>query len=384
VAEIALALVLLIGAGLMVRSFEKLISVNPGFELERVLTMHVFTSPSKYGDDRKRSQYLEQAITEVRNVPEVQAAGSVHFLPLTERVSGSCFARVGQPPPGPGSSSPGAQFLVISSGYFRAMGTAMLSGRDFSERDRFGSPSVMVVNHAFAEKFFPGENPIGQRLNLCWTIRSPVEIVGVVADARQTELQTAPRPTIFLANPQAPMYFATLVVRATNDPRQITRAVEAAIHRIDPEQAISGVQTMEDVFSDSVAQPRFQLVLLLIFAGIAVVLATIGVFGVVSYSVSRRTQEIGIRVAMGASGADVASMVLREGLLLAGVGVLIGLAGALALTRVLTSLLFEVTPTDPVTLASVSCLIFVVAAVAAFLPARRATRVDPMTALRYE
>jgi len=382
VAEMALALLLLVGAGLLMRSFARLISVNPGFTTEHLLTMEMFTSPAKYGDLQKRSQYMERVLDEVRSVPGIQAAGSTHFLPLTGLVSGSCFALA--PGPEPNTSSPGSDFLVISPGYFRTIGTPMLSGRDFGDRDRFGTPSVLVINHAFAERFFAGQNPIGKKLNVCWTVPNPVEIVGVVADARQTELKVAPQPTIFLANAQGAMYFARLVVRARNDPRQMAHAVEAAIHRIDPDQGISDVQTMDEIFSDSVSRPRFQLVLLLVFAGIAVLLATIGVYGVVSYSVSQRTQEIGIRVALGARSSDVSRLVLSEGLLLGGLGVAVGLAAAVASTRVLRSLLFEVTPTDPVTLGAVAGLLLVVALAATLLPARRATKVDPMVALRYE
>jgi putative ABC transport system permease protein len=382
ITEVALALLLLTSAGLLMRSFARLTSVNPGFQPDQLLTMQMFTSPAKYSDDRTRSQYLERILSEVRRLQGVQAAGSVHFLPLTGMISGSCFAPA--PGPQPDVSSPSAQFLVISPGYFRAMGTPMLSGRDFDERDRFGSPSVAVVNHAFAERFLAGQPAIGKHLNVCWSVPNPAEIVGVVADARQAALQAAPRPTIFLANAQAPMYFARLVVRARTDARQLTRSVEAAVHRVDPEQALSDIQTMEDVVSDSIAQPRLQLLLLAVFAGLAILLATIGVYGVVSYSVSRRTQEIGIRVALGAGRADVSRLVLREGLLLGGLGVALGLAGALACTRVLRSLLFEVTPTDPVTLATVACLLLAVVAAATLLPARRATKVDPMVALRYE
>jgi len=382
IAEIALALLLLVGAGLLMRSFDRLISVNPGFAMEHLLTMEMFTSPAKYGDLQKRSQYVERVLDEVRSVPGVQSAGSTHFLPLTGFVSGSCFAQA--PGPEPNTSSPDAEFLVISPGYFRTIGTPMLSGRDFSAGDRFGTPSVLVVNLAFVKRFFAGQNPIGKKLNVCWTVPNPVEIVGVVADARQTELKTAPQPTIFLPNAQGPMYFARLVVRARNDPRQMARAVQAAIHRVDPDQAVSDVQTMNDIFADSVARPRFQLVLLLVFAGIAVLLATIGVYGVVSYSVSQRTQEIGIRVALGARSADVSRLVLREGLLLGGLGVAVGLAAAVASTRVLRSLLFEVTPTDPVTLGAVAGLLLAVALSATLWPARRATKVDPMVALRYE
>jgi len=382
VAEIALALVLLVGAGLLMRSFARLTSVNPGFATEHLLTMSMFTSPAKYEDKQKRSQYLEHVLAEVRSVPGVLAAGSTHFLPLTGMTSASGFSPA--PGPEPTVSSPSADFLVISPGYFQVMGTPMLDGRDFGPQDRFGKPSVLIVNHAFVQRFFAGQNPLGRRLNVWWSIPNPAEIVGVVADARQTELKEAPHPTIFLANPQAPMYFARLVVRARNDPRQMARAVQAAIHRVDPDQAVSDVQTMDEVFSDSVSRPRFQLVLLLVFAGIAVLLATIGVYGVVSYSVSQRTQEIGIRVALGARSSDVSRLVLREGLLLGGLGVAVGLAAAVASTRVLRSLLFEVTPTDPVTLGAVAGLLLTVALTATLWPARRATKVDPMVALRYE
>jgi predicted permease len=385
VTEIGLALLLLVGAGLMLRSFARLISVQPGFEPERVLTMNVFLSPARftYSDKRSRSQYIEQILTEVRGVPGVRAAGSIHMLPLTGRVSGSCFGRVSEPPPSP-ASSPSADFLVISPGYFQAMATPMLSGRAFGEQDHFGSPSAIVINDAFSKRVFPGENPIGKRLNLCWTIPNPAEIVGVVANARQKELANAPQPTIFVANAQAPMYFATLVARAASDPRQIARSIESAVHRVNPEQAISDVQTMDEVFSNSVAQPRFQLVLLAVFAGIAVVLAGVGVYGVVSYSVTQRTQEIGVRVALGARRSDVAGLVMREGLLLAVMGLAAGLAGAFALTRLLETLLFEVTPTDPATLVSVSVLLLLLTLVAIVVPVRRAMKVDPMVALRYE
>jgi putative ABC transport system permease protein len=381
VAEIALALLLLVGAGLLMRSFSRLISVNPGFATEHLLTMEMFTSPVKYEDNLKRSQYVERVLDEVRSVPGVQSAGSIHFLPLTGDVSGSCWAPA--PGPEPNTSSPSSDFLVIGPGYFRTIGTPMIGGRDFGPQDRFGTPSVLVVNHAFAARFFASQNPIGKKLNVCWTVPNPVEIVGVVADARQTDLKDAPQPTIFLANPQAPMYFARLVVRTRNDPRQLARAVQAAIHRVDPDQAISDVQTMDDIISDSVARPRFQVELLMVFAGIAVLLATIGVYGVVSYSVTQRTQEIGIRVALGARAGDVSRLVLREGLLLGGLGVALGLAAAVACTRVLRSLLFEVTPTDPATLGAVAGLLLAVALAASLLPARRAAKVDPMAALRY-
>jgi putative ABC transport system permease protein len=383
VAEVALALLLSVGAGLMLRSFARLISVDPGFSPDHLLTMHIWTSPAHYHDNLKRSQFFDRVLAEIRNTPGVQSAGSTHFLPLTERMSGSCFSYADQPAPSP-ADSPSAQFLIISAGYFQAMNTALLSGRDFDDRDRFNSRPVALVNHAFVDRFYSGQNPVGKQLRVCWTIEKPVEIVGVVADARQAQLQDAPEPTIFLSNSQAPMYFATLVVRATGDPGRMARSTEEAIHRVDPEQAVSDIQSMQTVFSDSVSNPRFQAILLLVFAGLAVALAMIGVYGIVSYSVSQRTNEIGIRVALGARAADVARLVLREALTLAGIALLLGLAGSLALGRVLQSLLFEITPTDPATFASVCFLVLTISALAAILPARRATRIDPMVALRYE
>jgi predicted permease len=383
VAEVALALLLSVGAGLMLRSFSRLISVDPGFSPERLLTMHIWTSPARYHDDLKRSQYFDRILTELRSAPGVRAAGSTHFLPLTEKISGSCFSPSDLPAPTP-AESPSAQFLIISSDYFRTMGTPIMAGREFDARDNFNSQPVAIVNHAFAERYFPDQNIFEKRLSVCWTIEKPVAIVGVVADARQAQLQQVPTPTIFLSNSQAPMYFATFVVRATGDPRQIARSAEAAVHRVDPDQAVSDIQSMETVLSDSVSSPRFQAILLVVFAGLAIVLAMIGVYGIVSYSVSQRTNEIGIRVALGARSADIVRLVFGEALTLAGIALGLGLAASLALSRVLETLLFEVTATDPITLASVCCLVLVVSAVAALWPARRAMLVDPMVALRHE
>ena len=383
VAEVGLSVVLLVGAGLMLRSFHRLITVDPGFRVQHVLTMQMFTSPAKYLDNRKRADYFADILNQIRAVPGVQEAGSVHFLPLQEQMSGSCFARADEPPPTP-STARDAAFLVVSPGYFQAMGTPLLSGRRFDPRDRFGARSVVIVNRQFVERFLAGRDPIGQKLNLCWPVRNPVEIVGVIADARQTELQTSPEPTIFIDNLQASMFFAQWVVRTTGDPARMARAVEAAIHRVDPDQPVTHVQTMEQVFSDSVAQPRLQLILLLIFGGIAGLLATVGIYGVVAYSVAQRTREIGIRVALGAQRADVSRMVLHEGAILALSGIGMGLAGALALTRVMRRLLFETAPTDPMTLACVAIGVTLIVLLATLIPARRAAQVDPATALRYE
>jgi putative ABC transport system permease protein len=382
ITEIALSLVLMAGAGLMLRSFAHLLAVNPGFVSDHVLTMNLFISPAKFSDAKKRALYVDQVLSEIRNVAGVQAAGSVHFLPLTGQMSGSCFSRIGEPLVA--SSSPGADFLIITPGYLRAMRTPLLAGRDFGPRDTFRSPSVVLVNQAFATKYFSKENPIGQKLNICWTVKSPAQIVGVVSDSRQTELQSPPHPTIFLDNSQAAMYFANVTVRTREDPRQMARSVLAAIHRVNADQAVSSVRTMDDVLSNSVARPRLQFVLLATFAAMTVLLATVGVYGVLSYSVVQRTQEIGVRLAVGATSTNILRMVLKEGLGLLAIGTALGISAALLLTRLLRSLLFEVQPNDPLTLISVTAILTAIALVATLIPARRALRVDPVIALRYE
>ena len=385
VAEIALALLLSVGAGLLLRSFHRLTAVDLGFSADHVVSMSISMSPVKYDSDEKQARYMERLLAEIRGTPGVRAASTTDFLPLaSDLVSGSCFA-IGAEPPVNEATAPGSQFLIISSGYFDTMGTPFRSGRDFNERDKLKSPAAAIVNQAFVSRFFPNGDALGKQLNVCWGVANhPVQIVGVVADSRQTKLRDAPGPTIYLANTQAPLSGGTFVVRAAAEPQQVLRSVEAAIRRVDPDQAVTEPRTMGRVFSDAASDARFQLVLLVTFAALAITLAMIGVYGVVSYSVGQRTHEIGIRMAMGAATSEIRKMVMREALLLAGVAVAIGVAGALALTRVMESLLYETTPTDPATLAASSVTILLVAAAAALLPARRAVRVDPLVALRYE
>jgi len=380
--QIALALVLLIGAGLLTRSFARLISVQPGFAIEHELAMGMFPSPIIL-NPRERSQYFEKILAEIRNVPGVEAASSIHFLPLEENFSGSCFSPPTDPLPPP-TAQPGAQFLVVGPGYFTTTGLRIEDGREFTDRDRFGTPSAIIVNRAFVRRYYPGENPIGKKLVVCWTLPNPAVIVGIAGDARQTELGAAPEPTIFVPNLQAPSFFATLVIRTRTEPDQLAQAVVAAIHRVNSNQAVSNVRTLKQVFNDSVGRPRFQVLLMLIFAGVALLLAAIGVYGVVSYSVAQRTPEIGIRVAVGATRGDIARLVLQEGLLLAAIGAGAGLAGALVMNRFLRALLYETAPTDSTVFAAACGLLLVVAAIAIAIPLRRATRVDPIAALRHE
>jgi len=279
--------------------------------------------------------------------------------------------------------APNADFLIVSPRYFAVMRIPMIAGRDFNEHDRMGTEPGIVVNEAFARRFYPNEDPIGKRLNLCWNVPEGA-IIGVTANARQTDLTVAPSPTIFLDQAQTPMYFSALVVRTALPPAAMARAVEDAVHAVDPDQAISHVETMEDVVAESVARPRLESVLLGIFAAIALVLAIIGLYGVLAYVVTQQTREIGIRMALGADSSRLVRDVLGHGLGLMLAGIAAGLVLALALTRYIGSLLYDVRPVDPPTFVAVCVVLLSAGLLASWLPARRAAAVDPMRSLRWE
>lgn len=381
--EVALSLVLLAGAGLFLRSFARLVSVDRGFRIDHILTMRMFLSPGRYLDDSRRAQYVETILDRVRELPGVEGASSAHFLPMTGDVSGSCFTRSDRPKP-PAGLAPVANFLIVSPGYFSVMGIPLLSGRDFNPHDIFQSSHVILINQAFARQFFPNEDPVGKKLDLCWGEFNWGVIVGVTANARQTELAETPKPTIFLDHAQAPMYFASLVVRTSLPPSAVVSPIERAIHTVDPNQAVYKVESMEQVVSESVARPRVESSLLAIFAGIALVLAAVGLYGVLAYSVSQRTQEIGVRVALGAEPSQLIRDVVRDALKLVLPGIVLGLVVAFTMTRFLRSLLYEIKPGDPWTFTAVTVGLILVALIAAYVPARRASSIDPLTALRYE
>jgi putative ABC transport system permease protein len=382
VVEVALSLVLLAGAGLLARSFLNQIGVSRGFRIDRILTMRMFFSPGRYWDDRRRGRYVDEIVHRVRGLPGVEAASSVNLLPMTGVVSGSGFRRMDRPEPAPGTQ-PTADFVVVSPQYFQVMGIPLEHGRDFDEHDTMATEPAVVVNRAFADKFFPGENPMGKRLGLNWNVTHGV-IVGICANARQTSLVVAPQATLFLAQAQGPMYIGALVVRTRLAPLAMARAVQEAVRTVDPEQEISDVESMEQVVAQSVARPRLESVLLAIFAVLATVLAAIGLYGVLAYSVTQRTREIGIRMALGADRSQLVRGVVRDafGLMLA--GLVAGLAASLVLTRLLASLLYEVKPTDPPTLLAVCGLLLLVGVCAAWIPARRVAAVDPVRSLRWE
>jgi putative ABC transport system permease protein len=383
VAEVALSMVLLISAGLMIRSFSKLANVDPGFDAPHVLSM----SLAPWGRFKASAQMVEftrQALDKIRALPGVEAAGTTHFLPLSGMGSATGFWRADQPAPEPGTGAV-TEVACVLPGYFAAMGISVQRGRVFDDRDREGAVETVVLNRTAARLVYPNEDPVGKPLAVQWGHpERPYEIIGVVGDIHQRNLDQAVKPGVFLSMAQAPTTPLVFVARAHGDPRQLANAMQAQIHSLDRDMPISDVKTMDEVVSESVAPARFNTVLLGGFAGLALVLAGVGIFGVIAYSVSQRTKEIGIRRALGAGTAGVLRLVMLQAMALTAAGVVVGIAGAFAVTRLLQTLLFGVTPTDAATFIGVAILLGVVALVASYIPARRATRVDPMVALRYE
>jgi putative ABC transport system permease protein len=392
--EFALALVLLVGAGLMMRSFIALRAIDPGFDPKNVLTMVVSVTGSKEAPPGERALFYRQLLEAVRSLRGVQAASAINHLPLAGDIWGWPFNVEGRPRPRPGET-PNAAYRVVFPGYFRTMGIPVLRGRDIAESDDLRAPGVVVVNEWLARRYWPNENPIGKRI----TLDDPKEsaswltVVGVVKDAVRKNWAAAPEEEIYLPylqnryyleNPGAHVAYLTLVVRSSADPAAMAPAIRDVVWSFDRNLPVSEVQTMERVVADSTAEPRFNLLLLAAFAAVAVILAAVGIYGVMSYSVSRRTHEIGIRIALGAERADVVRLVVGQGMLVALAGAGAGMAGALALTRLMASLLYGVRTTDPPTYLAVAFLLGGVALAASYLPARRATRIDPLTALRYE
>jgi putative ABC transport system permease protein len=384
VAEIALSLVLLIGAGLMIRSFARLMSVDAGINAQNVLTLDILLPRAKY-DSPRQAAFFEQIIERMKALPGVESAGAVYPLPLSGGEEGSGFQIEGQPPPAPGQSrSSGPRW--VSSDYFHTLGVTLLKGRAFTSQDGSAAPRVMVINEAMARSFFPDTDPLGKRIAFNSTDGAPNwrEIVGVVKDVRHRALDADPRPEMYFPFTQFPLAFMTVVLRTSDDPRALIAAARSQVLALDKDQPISNIHTMEELVANSTAQRRFNMLLLSIFAVLALVLAAVGIYGVMSYAVTERTHEIGVRLALGAPRREVLKLIVGQGMLLTGIGVALGLAGAFALTRLMTTLLFEVSATDTVTFVGITMLLAFVAFSACYVPARRATKVDPMVALRYE
>ncbi len=382
VAEVSLALVLLVGAGLLVRSMARALHVELGFNPDRLLTMQMMPPNSNYEMARLRI-FLDQCLVRVSALPGVDSAAITHALPIDGSQWNTLIHAADKPVPQPGEF-PISEFTPISTNYFEAMGIRLLQGRWFNSTDSANSPTVAIINETLARRIWPGEDPIGKRVR--WgrpEIYTPwLEVVGVVADVKSYGVERVTPLQTYVPFVQMPPTNFWLVVRTTGEPLQAVSAVEDAVHSIDKDLPVFSIRSMDQLLVNSLGQRRLMLVLLVSFAALALLLATIGIYGVISYSVRQRTQEIGIRMALGAQRRDVLKMILIEGARLSLLGVVIGMGAALALTSWMESLLFEVRPTDPLTYTLIAVVLSLVALFACYLPARRATKVDPMVALR--
>jgi len=384
IAEVAVAVLLVTGAGLMLRSFILLNQVDPGFRPERLIAFRMLiATPLDEHWREHRAARVEQMLERIRALPMVTSASSIHLLPLSGSQSGSGYWRADRPTPTPGSGT-GGDVSIISDGYFRTMGIPMIAGREFEPRDRMEAPQVAILNQTAAQLIFPGENPVGQHLKADWFPIRVAEVVGVAADVRHNGLDVTPEPCLFLAQAQVGNGWASLVIRTASDPASAIAAVKEQMRAAAPNQGVQDVNTMEQMIASSLARPKLQVVLMAIFGAVALALACVGVFAVVSYSVEQRMREMGIRLALGAAPLSILRLVLGEGLSLASAGILVGLLAALALTRYLATLLYTVRPTDPLVYAGVTILLAMAAAAGCYVPARRATRVDPAVVLREE
>jgi len=394
VSEFALAIVLLIGAGLMIRSFAALQSIDAGFDPRHVLSMVVSVNGSPEAEPARRAAFYQRAIERVRALPGVEAAGAINHLPVGGDVWGRSFIIEGRPVPKSGDE-PGTVYRVVTPQYFQTMRLPILRGRDITEHDNLSAPGVVIINDYMARKHWPGEEAIGQRISLGDVSSTPkrewLTVIGVVKNAVIDDWNDTPFSEIYLPYAQRPDYlesragaytYLTLVVRTAGDPAALAPGAREAIWSIDKSVALSDVKTMEAAIGRAVARPRFQLTLLTAFAVVALLLAAAGIYGVMSYAIARRTHEIGLRMTLGAQRGDVLRMVLGQAMLRVGVGTAVGLAGALALTQLMSTLLFGVRPTDPLTFGVVSIVLIGAALLASYVPARRATRIDPMVALR--
>jgi len=384
VAEVALTIVLLVGAGLLVRSFLKLQEVRLGFDPRSMLTLRVSLPGPRYEDKARRQAFFQQALQGLASLPGVESVGAINHLPLMDYTLAGRLSAEGASG-SQGAKNVSAQIGLVSEGYFRTMGIPLREGRAFVESDEAESPKVVIVNETLARRLFPGESPVGKRVKTPVSGKEPATVVGVVGDVRHRGLDKDVSPEVYAPYRQNPLSSSmSFAIRSRTEPASLANASRSEILKIDPGQPVYDVMAMEERLSKSVASRRFNLALLSVFALVALALASIGVYGVIASAVSQRTHEIGIRVALGALKGDVLGMIIRQGMALVGVGVLIGLIGAFALTRVMRNMLYSIGATDPVTFVAVTVILVGIALLACYIPARRATRIEPVIAIRRE
>jgi putative ABC transport system permease protein len=385
VAEISLAIVLLVGAGLLIRSFFRLQQVNPGFQPRNLLVMQLSLPRFKYSAVEQQDQFYQQLLAELRTLPGVQKASAVSVLPMSGDNQSGSFAIEGRQV-AENESMPHGDRWTATSDYFETMSIPLIRGRLFTDHDRSDTAGVAIIDEALAQKYWPSEDPLGKRISFEGGRANPKwrEIVGIVGHVKHKGLEGESRAQYYYPYSQRPTSDMFLVVRSSTEPSSLVGAVRATIAARDKDLPVYRVTTMDQLVSDSLAQRRFAMFLLGVFAGLALVLAVVGIYGVMSYMVAQRTHEIGVRMALGAQISDVLKLVLGHGMVLVLIGVALGLAGAFALTRLMSALLFGVSATDPITFTGVSVILAGVALIACLVPARRAAKVNPMVALRYE
>jgi putative ABC transport system permease protein len=391
IVETALAFVLLTGAGLLIRSFQELQRVNAGFDSANVLTAGLPLSPTRFKDGDQAVSQFKRILEGVGSIPGVRDAAITAVLPLRGWSYGMPFLIEGKPFKDRANRE-ACFFKMVSDGYFRALGIQFRKGRGLSERDVKGSPPVAVINETMAKKYFKDEEPVGKRILVQEIVfgkpelgpEIPWEVVGVIADEKIGGLDDNKSAGMYISYAQSATSFMNLVVKGSVNPETLQQAIRHEVQQVDRDQPLTDIRTMEQIKTESVADNRLRTTLLGVFAGIALLLAAIGIYGVISYSVAQRTHEMGVRLALGASRGNILGLIIRNGMLLSGIGLVIGLAGAFALTRLLTTLLFGVTATDPATMGGMAALLVAVALLACYFPARRATVVDPLVALREE
>lgn len=381
IVEVALSLILLVGAGLMINSFWRLLNVEPGFDKKNLLSIELSLTSDRYAQESQRGAFYQQLLERVSTVPGVQSAAIVNHPPFSGRRGIGAFKIEGKPEPTSLDDTPLADVRAVSPNYFQMMGIPLLQGREFTGTDTKDAPQTVIVNRAFAERYWPGEDPLGRRLSEGdgW-----MTVVGVVGDIHQSGLDQEAAPHVYASFLQAPVRRSGLLLRGAADPLSLVAAVRAQVNSLDPDQPIYNIHTMEDLIAGSMSERRLNLLLLAVFGLTALSLAAIGIYGVISYSVTLRIREIGVRMALGAQAPDVLKLIVKQGMTPVVVGIAVGVAGALALTRLMSNLLFGVKPNDPLTFAAIAVLLAVVALLACYIPALRATKVDPMIALRYE
>ena len=382
VGEVALALILLSGAGLLMRSFYQLQTVDPGFDPHDVLTFRTNLPAAKYKEEENQAAFYRQALDRLRALPGVTVAAAAQIFPLAGDDYILSFQQIGKPPVA-GANEPNAAYYSATPGYFASLKIPVKRGRDFNDHDNAAGTPVMIISEGMAKQFYANENPLGQRIQI-GNGSKPSEIVGVVGDVRDEALETKGRAAMYQPAAQFPFGWMYFAVRTQMEPSLLISSVRATMRELDPELPLDAVGTVDSLVTSSLSQRRFAMVLMGVFASLALVLAMIGIYGVISYAVTQATQEIGIRMALGARRMDVLNMVLRYAVVLVALGLVIGIGAAVGAGRLLATQLFEVKPTDPFTYAAVALVLLATALAACSIPAMRATRVDPLTALRNE